>query len=202
MRWVISLTRVHFKFVKQLCFQLFEKCPLSVISFWKLFSFSICSYQKCLPLIQAYQNPSSPSSFCPKSISQKGSYLPLNGSGIYSLHYFFFFFLNVHRHIFIYEIHSPIYYFHCCLVAKSCPTLLCPYGLYATRLLCPWDSPGESTGVGCRFLLQEIFLTRGLNLSLQHWQMESIPLSHHGSMYIYMYIYTHTQKYEFEGREN
>ena len=97
--------------------------------------------------------------------------------------------MNVHRHIFIYEIHSPIYYFHCCLVAKSCPTLLCPYGLYATRLLCPWDSPGKNTGVGCRFLLQDLFLTQELNLSLLHWQMESIPLSHHASMYIY--IHTH-----------
>ena len=23
-----------------------------------------------------------------------------------------------------------------------------------TRLLCPWDSPGKNTGVGCHFLLQ------------------------------------------------
>ena len=28
------------------------------------------------------------------------------------------------------------------------------YGLYLTRLLCPWDSPGKSTGVGGHFLLQ------------------------------------------------
>ena len=26
--------------------------------------------------------------------------------------------------------------------------------LYSTRLLCPWDSPGKNTGVGCYFLLQ------------------------------------------------
>ena len=26
------------------------------------------------------------------------------------------------------------------------------------RLLCPWDFPGNSTGVDCHFLLQEIFL--------------------------------------------
>ena len=26
-------------------------------------------------------------------------------------------------------------------------------------LLCPWDFPGKSTGVGCHFLLQRIFLT-------------------------------------------
>ena len=30
-------------------------------------------------------------------------------------------------------------------------------------LLHPWDFPGKSTGVGCHFLLQEIFLTQGLN---------------------------------------
>ena len=33
-------------------------------------------------------------------------------------------------------------------------------------LLCPWDSPGKNTGVGCNFLLQEIFLTQKLNLCL------------------------------------
>ena len=36
----------------------------------------------------------------------------------------------------------------------------------STRLFCPWDSPGKNTGVGCRALLQGIFLTQGLNLSL------------------------------------
>ena len=29
-----------------------------------------------------------------------------------------------------------------------------PHGLQPARLLCPWDSPGKSTGVGCHFLLQ------------------------------------------------
>ena len=29
-----------------------------------------------------------------------------------------------------------------------------PRGLQPTRLLCPWDSPGKDTGVGCHFLLQ------------------------------------------------
>ena len=44
-----------------------------------------------------------------------------------------------------------------------------------------WDSPGKNTGVGCHFLLQGIFQTQGLNpglLSLLHWQMDSLPLSH------------------------
>ena len=41
-----------------------------------------------------------------------------------------------------------------------------PHGLQPARLLCPWESPGKSTGVGCRALLQGIFPTRGLNLGL------------------------------------
>ena len=35
-----------------------------------------------------------------------------------------------------------------------------------TRLLCPWDSPGKNTRVGCRALLWGIFLTQGSNLCL------------------------------------
>ena len=29
-----------------------------------------------------------------------------------------------------------------------------PHRQQPTRLLCPWDSPGQNTGVGCHFLLQ------------------------------------------------
>src|SRR5574340_591663 len=29
-----------------------------------------------------------------------------------------------------------------------------PHRLQPTRLLCPWDSPGKNTGVGCYVLLQ------------------------------------------------
>ena len=39
-------------------------------------------------------------------------------------------------------------------VAQSCPTLR-PYGQQPTRLLCPQDSPGKNTRVGCHFLLQK-----------------------------------------------
>ena len=56
-----------------------------------------------------------------------------------------------------------------------------PYGLYRSRLLCPWDSLGKNTGVGCHFLLQGIFLIQGLNLSLLHWQADFLPLRHWGS---------------------
>ena len=40
-----------------------------------------------------------------------------------------------------------------------------PHGLChePVRLLCPWDSPGESAGMGCHALLQGIFLTQGLD---------------------------------------
>ena len=34
-----------------------------------------------------------------------------------------------------------------------------PQGLQSTRLLCPWDSPGKNTGVGCHFLLQLIYIS-------------------------------------------
>ena len=47
-----------------------------------------------------------------------------------------------------------------------------------TRLLCPWDSLGKNTRVGCHALLQGIFPTQGLNLcllSLLHWQARSLP---------------------------
>ena len=46
--------------------------------------------------------------------------------------------------------------------------LLQPHGLQPTRLLCPWDSPGKNTRVGCHFLLQGIFLTQESNPGLMH----------------------------------
>ena len=52
-------------------------------------------------------------------------------------------------------------------VAKSCPTLATPWTI-ALQVLCPWDSPGKNTGVGCHFLLQSIFPTQGSNPGLLH----------------------------------
>ena len=48
----------------------------------------------------------------------------------------------------------------------------------AHRLLCPRDSPGKITGVGCHALLQGIFQTQRLNprpLRLLYWQAGSYP---------------------------
>ena len=65
------------------------------------------------------------------------------------------------------------------LLIQSSPTRLQP-----ARILCPWDFPGENTGVGCHFLLQGIFPAQGSNLHLLCllcWQVGSLPLSHLGS---------------------
>ena len=51
-------------------------------------------------------------------------------------------------------------------------------GLQPTRFLHPWDFPGKRTGVGCHFLLQEIFLTQGLNPGLSHCRQTLYCLSH------------------------
>ena len=54
-------------------------------------------------------------------------------------------------------------------------------GLLPTGLFCPWDFPGENTGLSCLFILQGIFPTQRLNscfLSLLHWQVGTLPLSH------------------------
>ena len=39
-----------------------------------------------------------------------------------------------------------------------------PHGLQPTRLLCPWDFPGKSTGVGCHCLLH-----RNIQSSILLW---------------------------------
>ena len=41
-----------------------------------------------------------------------------------------------------------------------------PYGLKPTRVLCPWDSPGKNTGVGCLCLPLGTFPPEVLNLNL------------------------------------
>ena len=53
--------------------------------------------------------------------------------------------------------------------------------LWTVTLLCPWDSPGKSTGVGCHFLLQEIFSTQGSNPGLPHCRQMLYHMSHQGS---------------------
>jgi len=74
-----------------------------------------------------------------------------------------------------------------------------PYGLQLTRLLCPWDSLGMNTGVGCHALFQGIFLTQGSNPDLL-WLLHCRQILYHlsagignrvihllGDVCIYMY---------------
>ena len=71
----------------------------------------------------------------------------------------------------------------CCSVAKSCPTLKWPHGLYSARLLYPWAFPGKNTGIGSHFFLQELFPTQGLNTCLLHWQVDSLPPEPQGKLW-------------------
>ena len=41
-----------------------------------------------------------------------------------------------------------------CQVTSVVSDSVRPHKRQPTRLLCPWDSPGKNTGVGCHFLLQ------------------------------------------------
>ena len=54
-----------------------------------------------------------------------------------------------------------------------------PHRRQPTRLPRPWDSPGKNITVGCHFLLQGIFPTKGSNPCLQHWQAKDAGVGCH-----------------------
>ena len=56
-----------------------------------------------------------------------------------------------------------------------------PHGLWPARLLCPWNSPGQKTGVGSCFLLQGIFLTKESNSGPLPCRQILYQWSHQGS---------------------
>ena len=72
------------------------------------------------------------------------------------------------------------------LVAQSCPTLQA-HGTQSTRLLCPWETPGRSTEVGCHSLLDLGIEPRSPALKMDslvceppgkprgNWEMLNIP---------------------------
>ena len=51
----------------------------------------------------------------------------------------------------------------CVLRRFSCVPLCATPWTLASRLLCPWDSPGKNAGVGCHALFKGIFPTQGMN---------------------------------------
>ena len=63
------------------------------------------------------------------------------------------------------------------LVVQSCLTLCNPMD-EATKLLCPWNSPGKNTGVHSHSLLQRIFPTQRSNSDLMHCRQILYPLSY------------------------
>ena len=84
-----------------------------------------------------------------------------------------------------------IYIYECCAMLShsvmSDSLWIHPWTIPA-RLLCPWDSPGKNTGVGCHALLQGIFLTQGSNLGLPHCRWILYHLSHQGNLWILEWV--------------
>ena len=71
-----------------------------------------------------------------------------------------------------------------CLAAQSCPTLCNCLDCSLARLLCPCNSLGKDTGLGCHFILQGIFPTWESNshlLCFLHCRQILYPPSHWGS---------------------
>ena len=66
---------------------------------------------------------------------------------------------------------------YCVLGYSVVSDSLQPHGLWPARLLCPWNFPGKTTGVGSHSLLQGILL----NLGLLHCRWILYHLSHQGS---------------------
>ena len=89
--------------------------------------------------------------------------------------------------------HTHALYVHTCQVTSVVPNSVWSHGLWPTRLLCPWCSPGKNTGVGCHAFLQGIFPTQGWNPGLlHHLQAGSLslappekPPSTHNSSYLF-----------------
>ena len=81
---------------------------------------------------------------------------------------------------------KDVLYVHMYVCSKSLQlyVTLRPQELEPAKLLCPWDSSGSNTGVGCHALLQGIFPTQGSNLSLLcllNWQVVLYHWCHLGS---------------------
>ena len=68
-----------------------------------------------------------------------------------------------------------------CSVALVVSESLRPCGLEPTRLLCPWDSLGKNTGVGCHVLLQGMSPAQESTWGLLHCRWILYQLSYQGS---------------------
>ena len=66
-----------------------------------------------------------------------------------------------------------------CQVTSVMSDSLQHYGLRSTRLLCPWDSPGKNTRVGCALFQGNLPSPRIKRLL--HWPVGSLPLAPPGT---------------------
>ena len=91
----------------------------------------------------------------------------------------YFIFVGTHRCLAVsvhFQLLKAYFSLICVCVTQSCLTLYGPMDYSPTRLLCPWNSPGKNTGVGCHSFLQgkiqeemaTHFLLQGLNPGLLH----------------------------------
>ena len=78
----------------------------------------------------------------------------------------------------------------CAQPLQLCPTLC---DAMDCRLLCPWDSPGKNTGVGCHAVLQRSFSTQGSNSSPLHWQAGTLLLAPPGKPYCCSSLHSNSQ---------
>ena len=74
-----------------------------------------------------------------------------------------------------------------CVSGSVVSNSLGTHGLWPTRFLCPWDSPGKNSGLGRHSLLQGIFPTQESNPGLPHCRQilyqveEKSPISQRNS---------------------
>ena len=92
----------------------------------------------------------------------------------------------------------------CCLVVKSCLTLLRPPWTVAHLALLSIGFLRQEywSGMKCHSLLQSIFPTEGSNSSLLNWQVGSLPLSHKRSPYLHVHISKIKQTYRQKATAN
>ena len=93
---------------------------------------------------------------------------------------------NNHSCIVMLVIFFDMYTLLCVNVSCSVlPYSLRHHGLQTARLLCPWNFPAKNTRVSSHSLLQEIFLTQGLNLGFLHCRQILYCLNHQEILYAY-----------------
>ena len=91
-----------------------------------------------------------------------------------------------------------VLYRMCVCMCSVLSNSMSPHG--PARLLCLWEFPSKKIGVGCSFLLQEIFLTQVLNLHclcLLHWQVNYLPISHLRRIFLNRMLFIKTFPFTF-----